>query len=308
MTAAASMPLPPPPLSSQEIPSWQDLQQRLSSTTVVGQALDADLKLRHAGKGSPHVHNHLRLFADGTNDETKDNKNKTPKYTLYRDHAGWCPYCQKTMLLIEAKEIPIAIELINMRSYGDKPQQFLRKVPNGLLPAIENNDSGEIILDSAYIMEFLDQEYSTNNNNNAGSSNKQMIPDRATQPTQYQRYEQLLTLERELFSWWCTFMFRAEQPPSGGSSGSGSGSTNLLQNLFGGGSTANTEIDNSKYVSPTQNGFLNCLATVNTALTATDGPFFLDYATPSHPTMIDFIYASHIERMFASAAYWKGTS
>ena len=106
-------------------------------------------------------------------------------------------------------------------------------------------------------------------------------------------------------------MFRAEQPPAGGSSGSGSGSTNLLQNLFGGGSTANTdntEIDNSKYVSPTQNGFLNCLATVNTALTATDGPFFLDYATPSHPTMIDFIYASHIERMFASAAYWKGTS
>ena len=28
------------------------------------------------------------------------------------------PYCQKTMLLIEEKEVPINIELVPMRSYG----------------------------------------------------------------------------------------------------------------------------------------------------------------------------------------------
>jgi hypothetical protein len=35
------------------------------------------------------------------------------------------------MLLIEEKRIPIKIELVPMRSYGDKPMDFMRKVPNG---------------------------------------------------------------------------------------------------------------------------------------------------------------------------------
>lgn len=50
---------------------------------------------------------------------------------------------QKTMLLVEEKQVPIKIELVPMRSYGDKPQEFLRKVPGGLLPAIEIN--GQVI-------------------------------------------------------------------------------------------------------------------------------------------------------------------
>ena len=52
-------------------------------------------------------------------------------------------------------------------------------------------------------------------------------------------------------------------------------------------------------------GFLECLQTVNDALGATSGPYFLDY-TIKHPTMIDFVFASHVERMLASIAYWKG--
>jgi Glutathione S-transferase, N-terminal domain len=47
------------------------------------------------------------------------------------------------MLLVEEKQVPIKIELVPMRSYGDKPPAFLRKVPSGLLPAIEVN--GQII-------------------------------------------------------------------------------------------------------------------------------------------------------------------
>ena len=42
--------------------------------------------------------------------------------TLYRDHAAWCPYCQKVWMMLEEKQIPYRIERINMRSYGDKPK------------------------------------------------------------------------------------------------------------------------------------------------------------------------------------------
>jgi glutathione S-transferase len=50
------------------------------------------------------------------------------------------------------------------------------------------------------------------------------------------------------------------------------------------------------------------------ALTQTKGPYFFDFmmttttttTTPPYPTMIDFVFASHVERMLASCAYWKG--
>jgi glutathione S-transferase len=52
------------------------------------------------------------------------------------------------MLLVEEKQVPIKIELVPMRSYGDKPAAFLRKVPSGLLPAIEVN--GKIITECTW--------------------------------------------------------------------------------------------------------------------------------------------------------------
>ena len=41
-----------------------------------------------------------------------------PRVKLYRDHAAWCPYCQKVWLQLEEKRIPYVIEKINMRCYG----------------------------------------------------------------------------------------------------------------------------------------------------------------------------------------------
>ena len=67
------------------------------------------------------------------------------------------------MLLIEEKQIPIRIDLVNMRSYGDKPNDFLRKVPNGLLPALELSNDGRIITESQVIMELLDDLHSAEN-------------------------------------------------------------------------------------------------------------------------------------------------
>eukprot|EP00532_Pseudo-nitzschia_australis_P001740 CAMPEP_0168184598 /NCGR_PEP_ID=MMETSP0139_2-20121125/13334_1 /TAXON_ID=44445 /ORGANISM="Pseudo-nitzschia australis, Strain 10249 10 AB" /LENGTH=548 /DNA_ID=CAMNT_0008106249 /DNA_START=384 /DNA_END=2030 /DNA_ORIENTATION=+ len=276
--------------------AWEELKT-LVSETPVGSALDADAELRKKGKGGPSVHNKLRLFADDEQEQ--------PAYTLYRDHAGWCPYCQKTMLLIEAKEIPIQIELVNMRSYGDKSPSFLRKVPNGMLPALEDNQSGRVALDSAYIMEFLEDFDNSNTNGKSKSKNiSNMIPYREGQPQDYARYQKLMGLERELFRWWCTFMFRPEQPGSGRSGGNPV--AGLVGNLFGnsqGNDSSNG--DDDSYVSPSMGGFLQCLETVDDQLGATNGPYFLDY-TDQHPTMVDFVYASHVERMLASCAYWKG--
>lgn len=262
--------------SSATVPAWTDLQATLAETPV-GEALDRQVTLRGQGLGAPHVHNPLRLFGwKGP---------QPPSLTLYRDHAGWCPYCQKTMLLIEAKEIPIQIELVSMRSYGDKPQTFLRKVPNGLLPALEVGDRG-VITESAVIMELLDEMHPSS------EGYRQMVPDAKRQPSDYRRYQELSQLERELFRWWCTLMFR---PEGGGGVGGG-----MLGGLFGGNAGGADDV-----VSPAMEEFLNCLQRVDTALRSTKGPFFLDYTT-DHPTMIDFVFASHVERMFASCAYWKG--
>jgi len=51
-------------------------------------------------------------------------------------------------------------------------------------------------------------------------------------------------------------------------------------------------------------GFLECLQTVDKYLREEEGPWF--FGKYDYPTMIDFVYVSHVERMLASAAYWKG--
>jgi len=56
-------------------------------------------------------------------------------------------------------------------------------------------------------------------------------------------------------------------------------------------------------MSGAMSGFLDCLSKVDKELTSTPGPWFFD---KDYPTMIDFVYVSHVERMLASCAYWKG--
>ena len=45
------------------------------------------------------------------------------------------------------------------------------------------------------------------------------------------------------------------------------------------------------------------MAKVDKELSSTAGPWFFD---KNYPTMIDFVFVSHVERMIASCAYWKG--
>lgn len=151
-------------------------------------------------------------------------------------------------------------------------------VPSGLLPAllVETNDGRkQVITESQVIMELLDQWHPVED------GYKQMMPSEKDEEGQ-KRYNQLARLERELFSWWCTLIFRPEGP--GG----------MFGKLMGGGGEPSGAVQ----------GFLDCMAKVDQELASTSGPWFFAFA--DHPTMIDFIYVSHVERMLASCAYWKG--
>ncbi|MGF1478053.1 MAG: glutathione S-transferase family protein [Cyanophyceae cyanobacterium] len=88
----------------------------------------------------------LRLFG---RDETE------VRLTLYRDKHAWCPYCQKVWLWLEEKQIPYRIDKVTMFCYGKKESWYRRKVPSGMLPAIELD--GRIITESDDILIALEQ-------------------------------------------------------------------------------------------------------------------------------------------------------
>jgi glutathione S-transferase len=161
-------------------------------------------------------------------------------------------------MLFEEKKIPYKIAKINMRSYGDKPDWFLKKIPSGLLPVVEID--GQIITESLDIMQILDKMYVDHG--------PQMVP---IEGPERELAVQHLKLERKLFSDWCGLVFR----PSG---------------LFGMG-------DSSK------KSFVKTLTTVDQELGSRPGPWFLGGDDPS---LVDLQYISHVERMLASALYWKG--
>jgi glutaredoxin len=121
---------PPTPIfpAKVAVPTWEELLATVKSTEV-GKRLSEQQDLRSKGQGPTNTDNKFRLFGAKSEDEIR--------VVLYRDAAAWCPYCQKVWLLLEEKQIPFRIEKINMRSYGDKPEWFLQKVPRGLLPVIE---------------------------------------------------------------------------------------------------------------------------------------------------------------------------
>ena len=229
MTAYATATLPETALG------WAEISA-LTSATETGKKLAEEEALRATGEGLPHITAKLRLFGHSEEDV---------RVTLYRDHAGWCPYCQKLWMMFELKKIPYRIERINMRSYGEKPAWFLKKVPSGLLPVVELD--GEIITESLVIMQILENTFPDNC----------MLPESG-----FDKANELLRLERHLFSDWCGLVFRPGMPGP-----------------FGGGAKKQFEV---------------CLDEVDTALGESAGPWFLGGDTPS---IVDLQYVSHIERM-----------
>ena len=128
----------------------------------------------------------LRLFGQSENNL---------RVTLYRDHHAWCPYCQKVWLWLEWKQIPYQVKKVTMRCYGRKEDWYLKKVPSGMLPAIELD--GKVITESDQILLTLENVYGA-----LGSS--------LTTP----RTLQLRNLERKFFRAWCIWLCNPSFRPS----------------------------------------------------------------------------------------------
>ena len=109
------------------------------------------------------------------------------RVTLYRDNHAWCPYCQKIWLWLEEKQIPYRIDKVTMFCYGEKESWYKRKVPSGMLPAIELD--GRIITESDDILIALERVFGPLG---LGMENPQVLP--------------LRRLERLLFRAWCSWL------------------------------------------------------------------------------------------------------
>nr|WEU39141.1 glutathione S-transferase [Saccharina japonica] len=252
--AGAGAPIGRPLFGDSPDPSWPTLRSEAIATPT-GESMEENKRLWEEGAGPPHTDAKLRLF--GSTGE--------PRVIFYRDTAAWCPYCQKVWMMLEEKQIPYKIEKINMRSYGEKPSWYLQIVPSGLLPAISLD--GQLITESLVIMQTLEAAF---------PEPRRMLPDRDT-PV-FEEAVRLLNLERELFRWWCQFVFR-----------SGESSRGALEKT---------------------------LDEVNSSLASSPGPWFLpssasaEEAANGSPddgfSLVDLTYVPHLERMAASTAYWKG--
>ncbi len=109
------------------------------------------------------------------------------RITLYRDNHAWCPYCQKVWLWLEWKQIPYKIKKVTMRCYGKKESWYLKKVPSGMLPALELDN--QLITESDQILIALENTFGP-----LGSSLKKP------------KVLELRILERKLFRAWCIWL------------------------------------------------------------------------------------------------------
>ncbi|TVQ09634.1 MAG: glutathione S-transferase family protein [Leptolyngbya sp. DLM2.Bin27] len=109
------------------------------------------------------------------------------RVTLYRDNHAWCPYCQKVWLWLEEKQVPYRIEKVTMFCYGEKEAWYKRKVPSGMLPALELD--GRMITESDDILLALEQAFGPLV---WGMKDPQVVP--------------LRQLERLLFRAWCMWL------------------------------------------------------------------------------------------------------
>ncbi|MCS6813543.1 MAG: glutathione S-transferase family protein [Cyanobacteria bacterium] len=128
--------------------------------------------------GATNAQSCLRLFGKPEADV---------RVTLYRDRHAWCPYCQKVWLWLEEKQIPYQVKKITMFCYGEKESWYKRKVPSGMLPALELD--GQLITESDDILLALEQAFGPLTHS---MTNPRVLP--------------LRRLERLLFRAWCTWL------------------------------------------------------------------------------------------------------
>jgi len=227
--------------------NWDDVRAALESKMTDDDDNERNFRNnldKGYGVGSP-LHK-LRLF-DESNTEDQ------VRVTFFRDSASWCPYCQKVWLALEEKRIPYRVEKVNMSCYGDKPSEFLKLQPSGQIPVA--------VIDGRVYGQSNDILYAL----------EELFPERKSlmgPPDQRERAQQLLRLERQLFSSWMYWL------------------------------TSRDDYDKSKRL---RRSFEETLSQVEKSL-AEKGPFFLG----NDVSIVDFMFAPFLERMAASLLYYKG--
>jgi glutathione S-transferase len=135
--------------------------------------------------GPTNAQSRLRLFGHDEADV---------RVTLYRDNHAWCPYCQKVWLWLEERQIPYRIEKVTMFCYGKKESWYKRKVPSGMLPALELD--GRLITESDDILLALERAFGPLA---FGMEDPNVLP--------------LRKLERSLFRAWCYWLCYPTRSP-----------------------------------------------------------------------------------------------
>ena len=115
------------------------------------------------------------------------------RVTLFRDKHAWCPYCQKVWLWLEEKRVPYRVEKVTMFCYGDKEAWYKRKVPSGMLPALELD--GKMITESDVVLGELEGAFGPLYK---GMTDPDVVP--------------LRRLERALFQTWCGWLCYPNRP------------------------------------------------------------------------------------------------
>jgi len=179
--------------------TWDDIKSDLE-----GQQSSEEKAFRSnvaKGIGAPSPLNKIRLF-----DES--NKEEDIRVTLYRDHASWCPYCQKVWMTLEEKRIPYKVEKINMRCYGEKPASFNRLQPSGAIPVAIID--GKVYNQSNDIIYTLESTFSTPAAGGDPDKHKPLLPPQDDTELRMTA-SRLLKLERTLFSAWMYWLTGSER-------------------------------------------------------------------------------------------------
>ncbi len=150
--------------------SWQELTELATAQFTPADPVN----------GATNAQSRLRLFGQ---------PESAVRVTLYRDNHAWCPYCQKIWLWLEEKQIPYRIEKVTMFCYGEKESWYKRKVPSGMLPALELD--GRIVTESDDILLALEKAFGVLS---LGMQDPAVLP--------------LRQLERLLFRAWCNWLCR----------------------------------------------------------------------------------------------------
>ncbi|KAL4430131.1 hypothetical protein ABPG77_004913 [Micractinium sp. CCAP 211/92] len=83
-----------------------------------------------------------------------------PKYDIAVKGAdgklGDCPFCHRSLLTLEEKKVPYSTTLID---FANKPQWLLDVNPAGSVPVMKELETGEWIVDSGTIQNYLEEKF-----------------------------------------------------------------------------------------------------------------------------------------------------